>query len=138
MSADQTNIASATSGELDAYIARLMQETGATSVLFKIEPNHPGKLQHIQYCHLMLTFKAAANSTGSGTTVGGTTFNSIEECVAHIKNETGVTAVMFEIKPNHSGKSIVRHSCLIILMNVQPTTTSSIDWSSRANLGGKD
>ncbi|KAL5598125.1 hypothetical protein FOBRF1_011918 [Fusarium oxysporum] len=91
MSADQTNIASATSGELDAYIARLMHETGATSVLFKIEPIHP----------------AAANSTGSGTTAGGggTTFNSIDECVAHIKNETGATSVLFEIKPNHSANN---------------------------------
>ncbi|EXK95636.1 hypothetical protein FOQG_04186 [Fusarium oxysporum f. sp. raphani 54005] len=90
MSADQTNIASVTSGgELDAYIARLMQETGATSVSFKIEPIH----------------HAAANATGSGTTAGGTTFNSIEECVAHLKNETGVTAVAFEIKPNQSANN---------------------------------
>jgi hypothetical protein len=89
---------------IDAYIAHLKEETGVTYVLFKIEPIHPGKLQHVQYCHTMLTFKAAANSTGSGTIANGVgdTFNSIEGCVAHLKNETGATATMSTSSNNES------------------------------------
>lgn len=116
MSASQSTVAApAEGGPVDSIVARLMAETGASHVNFKISPAMPGKSHHIHCRHVILIVKVNGNpgAPGAASSAGV----SIDKLVADIKEKTGATTVRFRLVPNHLGKFIICYSCHTILMN---------------------
>ncbi|CVL00523.1 uncharacterized protein FMAN_09939 [Fusarium mangiferae] len=84
MSASQSTVAAPAEGDsLDAFVARLMAETGATHVNFKITPNMPVNVN--------------PGAPGAATSAGA----AIDKLIADIKEKTGATSVRFKLTPNN-------------------------------------
>ncbi|KLP23449.1 uncharacterized protein LW94_13126 [Fusarium fujikuroi] len=84
MSASQSTVAApAEGGPVDAVVARLMAETGASHVNFKISPAMP--------------VNGNPGAPGAASSAGV----SIDKLVADIKEKTGATTVRFRLVPNH-------------------------------------